>query len=139
MYFSLDVCRIFPEIPLYLLTVGISSVLPILSSGLCCQPGHGLIGTISIQNLQEEKGRWPLPRKTRSAHDTFSLPTFPGFELQFYLLLLSFWKGNSNINKNKNFPMLAVVLLKKIQIPIFILKYVILAMISLNKREKLNT
>lgn len=35
--------------------------------------------------------------------------------------------------------MLAVVLLKKIQIPIFILKYVILAMISLNKREKLNT
>lgn len=85
-------------------------VLPNLRSGFCCQPGHCLIGTICIQNLQEEKERWPIPRETRNAYDTFSLPTFPGFELQFYLLLLSFWKG---IKKKKDFLMLAVVLSKK--------------------------
>lgn len=53
-----------------------------------------------------------MPRETRSAYDTFSLPIFPGFELQFYLLLLSSWKENEK-KKQQDFLMLAVVLSKK--------------------------
>ena len=42
-------------------------------------------------------------------YETISLPTFPGFAFQFYLLLLSLWKRE----KNQDLPILTVVLPKK--------------------------
>lgn len=66
------------------------------------------MGMISTQSLQEAQGRRPIPRETRKAYETVSFPTFAGFEFQFYLLLLSLWKGKKK--KNQDPPLLAVVL-----------------------------
>ena len=51
----------------------------------------------------------PIPRERRNVYETISLPTFPGFAFQFYLLLLSLWKRE----KNQDLPILTVVLPKK--------------------------
>lgn len=62
-------------------------VPPMLTGGLCCQPGH----TLSIQRLQECR-RWPIPGDVRSTFGTschqWVLPKkrcWYGFQLQFRL------------------------------------------------------
>jgi len=60
-----------------------------------------------------------MPRETRSAYDTFSLPIFPGFELQFYLLLLSSWKENEKKNTTRLSNVSCGFVEKEIQIPNF--------------------
>lgn len=54
--FLVDVCRVFPEVPLHLLTVGASSLSSsFLALDSVAHPEPCVIGTISILSLQEAK------------------------------------------------------------------------------------
>lgn len=85
-------------------------VLSTLGSELCGQQGYCLIGAISMQSLQEEQGRWPIPREIRNVYGASSL-LLPCTWIA--VLCITSFPLERLKKKSKDPPILSVVCLKK--------------------------